>query len=91
MYLGLSKSFARLAFGDNLHIAFFLKEEFNRSIFSKIIALFAYPVLRKLKRRLDPRKYNGAVLIGLNGLVIKSHGGADEIAGVERIRAARNQ
>lgn len=60
-------------------IAFFLKEEFTRSIFSKLMALAAFPVLRKVKQRLDPRKYNGAVLLGLNGLVIKSHGGADEV------------
>ncbi len=58
-------------------IAFFLKEEFARSWFTKIIALLSYPVLRRLKGRLDPRKYNGAVLLGLSGLVIKSHGGAD--------------
>jgi glycerol-3-phosphate acyltransferase PlsX len=60
-------------------IAFFLKQEFTSSIMSKIMALAAYPVLQKVKARLDPRKYNGAVLLGLNGLVIKSHGGADEI------------
>lgn len=58
-------------------IAFFLKEEFTRSILAKFIALCSYPVLRKIKQRVDPSKYNGAVLLGLNGLVIKSHGGAD--------------
>ena len=61
-------------------IAYFLKQEFTSSIMSKLMALAAYPVLQKVKARLDPRKYNGAVLLGLNGLVIKSHGGADEIA-----------
>lgn len=61
-------------------IAVFLKEEFTRSIWSKLMALAAFPVLQKVKTRLDPRKYNGAVLLGLNGLVIKSHGGADDIA-----------
>lgn len=60
-------------------IAFLLKEEFTSSIMSKIMALAAYPVLKKVKDRLDPRKYNGAVLLGLNGLVIKSHGGADNL------------
>lgn len=58
-------------------IAFFLKEEFTRSILAKFIALCSYPVLRRIKQRVDPSKYNGAVLLGLNGLVIKSHGGAD--------------
>ncbi len=45
--------------------------------FTKIIALLSYPVLNRLKKRVDPRKYNGAILLGLNGLVVKSHGGAD--------------
>lgn len=58
-------------------IAFFLKEEFTRSLLTKLIALLSYPILKRLKQRLDPRKYNGAVLLGLNGLVVKSHGGAD--------------
>lgn len=58
-------------------IAFFLKEEFTSSWLTKLIALISYPVLKRLKQRLNPSKYNGAVLLGLNGLVIKSHGGAD--------------
>lgn len=58
-------------------IASFLKEEFTRNWLTKLIALMSYPVLKKLKQRVDPRKYNGAVLLGLNGLVVKSHGGAD--------------
>lgn len=58
-------------------IVFFLKEEFTRSWITKLIALISYPVLKRLKLRLNPSKYNGAVLLGLNGLVIKSHGGAD--------------
>ena len=44
------------------------------------MALVAYPVLKRLKLRLDPRKYNGAILVGLNAPVIKSHGGADKFA-----------
>ena len=58
-------------------IVFFLKEEFTRSWITKLIALISYPVLKRLKLRLNPSKYNGAVLLGLNGLVFKSHGGAD--------------
>ncbi len=58
-------------------IAFYLKEEFTRNIFTKLIAMISFPVLKRLKKRLDPSKYNGAVLLGLNGLVVKSHGGAD--------------
>ncbi len=55
----------------------YLKEAFSHSIVTKISALFAYPSLRRLHRRIDPRRVNGGVFLGLNGLVVKSHGGAD--------------
>jgi phosphate acyltransferase len=58
----------------------FLKSEFTRNPFTKIAAIVAYPVLRAFKRRIDPRRYNGATLIGLRGVVVKSHGGADALA-----------
>ena len=58
----------------------FMKEEFSRSIFTKIAAIVAYPVLSSLKRRMDHRRYNGAALLGLRGLVFKSHGSADALA-----------
>lgn len=61
-------------------IASFLKEEFHRSVFTRLAGLVALPVLRSLRRRLDPRQYNGASLLGLRGVVIKSHGGADAVA-----------
>ncbi|HMT02376.1 MAG TPA: phosphate acyltransferase PlsX [Burkholderiales bacterium] len=61
-------------------IAFFIRKEFTGSLLTKLLGILAYPVIRRIKSHLDPRKYNGAVLLGLNGLVIKSHGGADEIA-----------
>ncbi len=57
-----------------------LKEVFNQNSLTKMAALFAYPVLKQFKQRLDPRLYNGASFLGLRGLVIKSHGGADMIA-----------
>jgi len=57
-----------------------LKEEFTRNPLTKLAALVAYPVLRGIKRRLDPRRHNGATLIGLRGVVVKSHGGADTLA-----------
>lgn len=53
------------------------REEFSRNIFSKLNAMLAAPVLRRLRDRADPRRYNGASLLGLRGIVIKSHGGAD--------------
>ena len=58
----------------------FLKEEFSRNIFTKMAALVAYPVLSAFKKRVDHRRYNGAALLGLRGLVFKSHGSADELA-----------
>lgn len=58
----------------------FLKEEFSRSIFTKLAALAAYPVLSAFRRRVDHRRYNGAALLGLRGLVFKSHGSADAFA-----------
>lgn len=58
----------------------FMKEEFSRNIFTKFAAIVAYPVLKALKRRTDHRRYNGAALLGLRGLVFKSHGSADALA-----------
>lgn len=57
-----------------------IREEFSRNIFTKVGALFAYPVLKAFKKRLDHRRYNGAALLGLRGLVFKSHGSADAFA-----------
>ena len=56
-----------------------LKREFKRSIYSKLAAIIAYPVLSALMKRMDHRRYNGAALLGLRGLVFKSHGSADAI------------
>jgi phosphate acyltransferase len=58
-------------------IAEVLREEFTRNAARKLGALAAGPSLRALRTRLDPRRYNGATMVGLNGIVIKSHGGAD--------------
>ncbi len=55
----------------------FLKEEFGRNIFTKLAGLVALPVLKAFKRRVDHRRYNGATLLGLKGVVVKSHGSAD--------------
>jgi glycerol-3-phosphate acyltransferase PlsX len=54
-----------------------LREEFTRNAMRKLGALAARPSLRALRTRLDPRRYNGATMVGLRGIVIKSHGGAD--------------
>ncbi len=72
-----------------------LREEFNRNLFTQFAGLVALPVLKAFKRRVDPRRYNGATLLGLRGVVIKSHGGADRFSfeqAIERAaREARNQ
>ena len=58
----------------------FLKEEFKKNPITKLMALISMPVLSAFKRRLDPRCYNGASFLGLRGIVVKSHGGADVFA-----------
>jgi glycerol-3-phosphate acyltransferase PlsX len=58
-------------------IADTMREEFTRTTLRKLGALAVKPVLNSLRTRLDPRRYNGASMIGLNGIVIKSHGGTD--------------
>ncbi len=58
----------------------FIKQEFTRTPFAKLAALVALPVLKHFKARVDPRRYNGAALLGLRGLVFKSHGSADAFA-----------
>ncbi len=57
-----------------------LKDSFNRNILTRLAGLLIYPVLKGFKDSVDPRKHNGASLVGLRGLVIKSHGGADVVA-----------
>jgi glycerol-3-phosphate acyltransferase PlsX len=57
-----------------------LKNSFTRNIFTKIAAICSYPVLSDFKDKVDHRRYNGAALLGLNGIVFKSHGSADELA-----------
>ncbi|MBL8509211.1 MAG: phosphate acyltransferase, partial [Chitinimonas sp.] len=56
-----------------------LKDEFSRSWWRKLIALVAMPVLLSFRHRMDTRRFNGASLLGLRGIVVKSHGGADRL------------
>ncbi len=58
----------------------FLKEEFSRSLFTKMAGLVALPVINAFRKRVDHRRYNGASLLGLKGIVVKSHGSADSFA-----------
>ena len=58
----------------------YLREEFTRNWFTKFCGLIALPVINHFRRRVDPRRYNGASLLGLRGIVVKSHGSADSFA-----------
>ncbi len=71
-------------------IRHFLKQSFQRNLLSKLAAVIAMPVLKCFAERIDPRRYNGATLLGLNGIVIKSHGGADELSFQNAIGIAKN-
>ena len=66
----------------------FIKEEFTRNVFSKLVAGIAYPVLKRFMNRVDHRRYNGASLLGLKGVVIKSHGSADAYSFRHALRRA---
>ena len=61
-------------------VSHYLKQEFKRSLWNKLVGLIARPVLRSFGNRIDPRRYNGASFLGLKGVVVKSHGGADALA-----------
>ncbi|MBP3195305.1 MAG: phosphate acyltransferase PlsX [Cardiobacteriaceae bacterium] len=63
--------------GTAKFIALSLKQAFHQNLLSKICGLFALPAMKTMKKKIDPRLYNGAVMLGLNGLVVKSHGSAD--------------
>jgi glycerol-3-phosphate acyltransferase PlsX len=73
----------------------FIRQEFSRGLYGKLAALVALPVLRHFKDRVDHRRYNGAALLGLRGLVFKSHGSADAFAFEQALSraydAARNR
>lgn len=69
-------------------ISQYIREEFRRTAITRMLAFMALPVLRALKRRLDPRHYNGASLLGLKGVVVKSHGGSDSVSFASAIRIA---
>ncbi|MEZ5564445.1 MAG: phosphate acyltransferase PlsX [Gammaproteobacteria bacterium] len=70
-------------------IRHFLEQEFRTGLYGRLAGLVSWPVLNSLGRRLDPRRYNGASLVGLNGIVVKSHGGADSLAFQQAISVAR--
>jgi glycerol-3-phosphate acyltransferase PlsX len=72
-------------------MARFLTQEFKRNWMTKLMALVAMPVLKAFKSRLDPRRYNGASFLGLRGIVVKSHGGADSFSFYHAIHTAAEE
>lgn len=64
------------------------RKQFNQSLYGRFAAFVSSPVLKEIKRKIDPRRYNGASLLGLRGIVIKSHGGADRVAFAHAIEEA---
>jgi glycerol-3-phosphate acyltransferase PlsX len=72
-------------------IRHFMTAEFKRNWWTRLSGLIALPVLKALRRRIDPRRYNGASLLGLRGIVVKSHGGADRLAFENAIAIAKKE
>ena len=69
-------------------IRHYMAMEFKRNLLTRLAGLIALPVLHAFSRKIDPRRYNGASLLGLQGIVIKSHGGADVVAFANAIKIA---
>ena len=69
-------------------MAFYLREAFRHSALAKIGYLLVRPALKKFRSRIDPRRYNGAILLGLNGIAVKSHGGTDALGFANAIGVA---
>jgi glycerol-3-phosphate acyltransferase PlsX len=69
-------------------VSHFIRKGFGSGLYGRFSGVVALPVLKRLRKSLDPRQYNGASLVGLNGIVIKSHGGADQLALQQAIRVA---
>ena len=80
----------KTAEGTAQMIAFFLKDALKSSILSKAGALLARPAIEKVRSHFDPRRYNGALLLGLNGICVKSHGGTDEVGFAHAIQVGVN-
>ncbi len=77
--------------GTSKLIGGFIKTEFESTLASKLAGFASKQVLDRVRRRIDPREYNGATLIGLNGIVLKSHGDSDEMATVVALKKATQE
>ena len=72
-------------------LADFLKEEYTRTPLTRLAAFVSMPVINRFRRRVDHRRYNGAALLGLKGIVVKSHGSADRLAFATALARAYNE
>jgi glycerol-3-phosphate acyltransferase PlsX len=81
VFLKSSEGLARM-------LAAYLHEEFTRNLLTKLLGMMSLPVISAFRRRVDPRRLNGASLLGLRGIVVKSHGSADSFAFTFAIRRA---
>ncbi len=72
-------------------ISTYLRAELNKNLLSKITAILAMPAINALRRRIDPRRYNGASLLGLQGVVVKSHGNADSLSFENALKMAKKE
>jgi glycerol-3-phosphate acyltransferase PlsX len=78
----------KMAEGTSHMLAHFLKEALTSSVLARFGAMLMWPALNTFRRRIDPRRYNGAMFVGLNGICIKSHGGTDELGFANAIGVA---
>ncbi|GMR08543.1 MAG: phosphate acyltransferase PlsX [Gammaproteobacteria bacterium] len=67
---------------------YYIRQEFKRNLLTKLIGLISRPVIHRFRKRMDPREYNGASLLGLQGIIIKSHGSADTFSFTNAINVA---
>ena len=78
----------KTAEGMSSMFGFFLRDALTSSFFGKLGAMIARPALLRFKEKFDPRRYNGAMLVGLNGICVKSHGGTDGLGFANAISVA---
>jgi glycerol-3-phosphate acyltransferase PlsX len=69
-------------------LTYFLRQSFRHSLLAKLGYIFARPAIAKFRSRVDPRRYNGAIFLGLNGIAVKSHGGTDALGFANAIGVA---
>jgi len=72
-------------------LATYLRAEFKRNLFTRLCGVVALPVITAFKKRVDHRRYNGASLLGLRGIVVKSHGSADSFSFEYALRRAHEE